>query len=488
MSFRSGLLALLAILASPALPANENQPWIADQPKYLLLDRRVFAEGQQVSLQLGPVTKHPANPLMVEDRPWELRYDNLYPNVAYDPATRRYLCWYNPFAKWGAVEAIKRGEHKKEDFWKVHESGQYKGWETVVCLAVSDDGLKWEKPELGLYDFRGSKANNVVAPVNSPGIHGTGVFLDAQETDPARRFKLFTRVSGDRPVGVAASPDGIHWPPAQPGIPPQRLHGDTHNNALWAPTLGKYVGFTRMIDSNYGGRIVYRTESDDFRTWTLPEMVLHGDMARQTYAMLPCHDSGIYVAMLMIYDKEQDRTFCELAWSPDTRVWHRVRPGTPFIPNGGREGDYDWGCVYSAQPLLLEDEIRLYYGGSNARHFAWREGCLALATLRRDRWAGYRTGSPDQPGSVTTNAVLCRGAKLTLSADAAQGSVRVSVLGSDGNPVAVSEPVKGDVTDHPVPFPEADRLKLEGLVGKPVRLRFELEAATLYAFGFGSGQ
>ena len=32
----------------------------------------------------------------------------------------------------------------------------------VVCYAESDDGIVWRKPELGLVEFEGSKANNIV--------------------------------------------------------------------------------------------------------------------------------------------------------------------------------------------------------------------------------------------------------------------------------------------------------------------------------------
>ena len=38
----------------------------------------------------GFATKHPANPLLVQDRPWEVRLDNSYPNVVYDGGSRRY--------------------------------------------------------------------------------------------------------------------------------------------------------------------------------------------------------------------------------------------------------------------------------------------------------------------------------------------------------------------------------------------------------------
>ena len=59
--------------------------------------------------------------------------------------------------------------------------------------------------------------------------------------------------------------------------------GDTHNNALWAPTLGKYVGITREWGAPFG-RQVARTTSDDFLEWTSSEVVFEGiDPNFQTY-------------------------------------------------------------------------------------------------------------------------------------------------------------------------------------------------------------
>ena len=31
-----------------------------------------------------------------------------------------------------------------------------------LCYAESNDGIEWRKPELGLHEFQGSKANNIV--------------------------------------------------------------------------------------------------------------------------------------------------------------------------------------------------------------------------------------------------------------------------------------------------------------------------------------
>ena len=98
------------------------------------------------------------------------------------------------------------------------------------------------------------------------------------------------------------------------------------------------------------------------------------------------YHGGVYLGLVAIHDQEEDRVWTELTWSPDTKEWHRILPGTPLIPNSEVEGEYDWGCAYpAAYPVFLEDEIRLYYGASDGLHGGWRNGFLSMATLRPRR-------------------------------------------------------------------------------------------------------
>ena len=79
-----------------------------------------------------------------------------------------------------------------------------------VCYAVSTDGVNWEKPELGLVEFNGSKRNNLL-PFEAPRTPAScSVLHDPEDPDPARRFKMVTE---DHPYSITASysDDGIHW-------------------------------------------------------------------------------------------------------------------------------------------------------------------------------------------------------------------------------------------------------------------------------------
>ena len=40
------------------------------------------------------------------------------------------------------------------------------------CYTVSRDGYDWEKPELGIYEFQGSRQNNIMASFGDPNYLG----------------------------------------------------------------------------------------------------------------------------------------------------------------------------------------------------------------------------------------------------------------------------------------------------------------------------
>ncbi|MYJ76820.1 MAG: hypothetical protein F4047_01350, partial [Caldilineaceae bacterium SB0670_bin_27] len=67
------------------------------EDRYLLLDTSLWGQADQLTVTLGRTHKASENPLFGEDLPWEVRHDNLYPNVIFDPTDNLYKCWYNPF-------------------------------------------------------------------------------------------------------------------------------------------------------------------------------------------------------------------------------------------------------------------------------------------------------------------------------------------------------------------------------------------------------
>ena len=209
--------------------------------RYLLLDNRVVDDPENAELTLGAIEKHGANPLFGEDRPWEKRFDNLYANVVYDDEEEMYKCWYSPFV----VDHSARGMTLRQRREMKYRAPRNR--EMAICYATSKDGLAWDKPDLGIVDYDGSKANNILMrggerEVVRGGPHGSGILRDPSDPDPNRRYKAFFK---SKVLSVAFSADGVHWNPAAARAV-AKSSGDTHNNAFWAPTLGRYVGITRQ--------------------------------------------------------------------------------------------------------------------------------------------------------------------------------------------------------------------------------------------------
>ena len=119
--------------------------------KYLVLDSRIIDATEDVALRVGTSTKHPANPLFGEDKPWELRYDNLYPNAIFDEADQLFKCWYNPFIVDTATAGTPPDQRGSIAYTKVKNQRR----EMRLCYAASKDGISWEKPNLGLIEYEG---------------------------------------------------------------------------------------------------------------------------------------------------------------------------------------------------------------------------------------------------------------------------------------------------------------------------------------------
>ena len=93
------------------------------------------------------------------------------------------------------------------------ESSAEDPWHQRICLATSQDGYTWSKPSLGLVDYGGNKANNLIDMGSGIGhISACLVFHDPDELDPDRRFKMaFADRRYRNQLAVAFSADGLSW-------------------------------------------------------------------------------------------------------------------------------------------------------------------------------------------------------------------------------------------------------------------------------------
>ncbi len=157
------------------------------------------------------------------------------------------------------------------------------------CYAASDDGIHWRKPALGLHEFQGSKANNIVMVKQRVGDAMSepsepAVFKDENPAAPPdARYKAllpanFRPKDFRRGLLVFKSPDGLRWSPMSDK--PILTDGafDSQNLAFWDAQHGHYRAYWRYFTKGgyekkdvwnpQGHRAIRTATSTDFLNWT----------------------------------------------------------------------------------------------------------------------------------------------------------------------------------------------------------------------------
>ena len=270
-------------------------------------------------------------------------------------------------------------------------------------------------------------------------------------------------------------------------------HSDTHNNFVYDEVRERWLMYVRP--RAYAGEGIKRVnrrrvavkESDDLVTWSHERTVLvpeENDVS-DFYGLTVFRRGDLFFGLLRNYDAgKSNKVFSELVWSPDGYQWHRLPFGaqkTPIIL--GKPGDWDAGQVYvTDNPVIVDDEMLFYYGGNKTTHNEPGSPAVGMAKTKLDRLIGV-VSKPDTLGRVLTRPFKV-GGNLFVNAKA-KGQIRIEVRSAIRD-----EPLEGWTFDDCSPFSGdelADPIQwgtkhLNDLKGKVVRLRFQLEDATLYSF------
>jgi len=366
----------------------------------------------------------------------------------------------------------------------------------LIAYAESEDGVRWEKPELGLLEFQGSTANNLVW--TGPGNNMAPFRDDSPGVPDDERYKAIVR---QREVYALVSPDGLRWRLMQEE--PILTEGpfDSHNIAFWDTWRREYVIYSRGAagKGNFRGgvRWIRRATSPDFRSWSPLEPIDAGDApfehlytnacvqydrAPGTYLMFPSrfvpdrepvpdwpYGSGVsdIVFMSSRDGLRFDRSFMEafVRPGPDPDNWHER-------------------AVYMERGILqtAPTEISLY----GMEHWRLPTVCIRRYTLRTDGFVSIRAGY--QGGTFTTPPLLFSGRELELNyATSAVGFLKAEIQDESGHPLpgfSLDDSAEefGDEIEGLMRWEE--KADLESLAGQPIRLRFQLKDADLYAFRF----
>lgn len=421
-------------------------------------DGRARIGGVPGGVHLSVQQAEKSEPIVVQDRPWETNF--WCATVLLDKG--QYRMWYNA----GSVEGRRDSEGRS------------------MCYAESQDGFHWVKPELGLHQFQGSRANNIVLPYQ--GDVGS-VFRDPSAPD-SERYKMVydARVAGRLVVRGAVSPDGIRWTVVEGPI--LDMPCDTMNTARYDEGKGHYVGHFRVWEG--GRRCIGMSETEDFRHWPLPSIVLQPDPQDPptddlyTNAYSPYPGAEYCLMFPSVYHRVRDTLDIQLAVSRDGRRW--VRPERrPIVPTGP-EGSGEEGRVYAGPGLvpLSGERWGLIYTGHSTRH---NEPWGGTGQCRWAMWPKDRLVALEAPveGQVQLLPRECRGDELLLNYQTeAHGWVRVELVREGehtplkGYSLDECDPLHGDSLAKAVTW--QGNADLSVLKGVKVSVRIQMAWAKLF--------
>jgi hypothetical protein len=432
-------------------------------------------------------TVHPARtrrePVLVADQPWEHLRVYMWGTVHRDPASGKFAMWY-----------MSRPPPPLTG--------------TRNLYAVSDDGLRWAKPALGVYEENGSARNNML------GVGGgsLAVLHDPIDPDPKRRYKRFAHRSGG--YFAAYSADGIHW--TEGGGPPVLTAGDTIT-LTQNPTTGEYLAFHKRPHRSgaFDVRVVWLARSRDFKTWSEPRLVLAADDADQDWATQPDERTEIYDMAVyphaagylgfpaVFRNKPQVVTpelraagavaadgplDIQLATSEDGDTWRRSWPRLAVISRGA-PGTYDGGAILgvACAPVHTPTETWVYYSAISATHGA--PVPPKTMTIGRAEWRRHGFVSADagpQGGAIETKPLRFKAPSLVCNADARLGELRVALLEADGRVIpgrgfAECTPLNADETRWVVKWSGKDGVPTD----RPVRVAIQMRNARLFSLESG---
>lgn len=387
----------------------------------------------------------------------------------------------------------------------------------VTCYAESPDGIEWKKPELGIFEWDGSKANNIIW-IENPATHNFTPFKDSRPDVPADESYKALAYARNGKLAAFASADGIRW--RLLSETPVLTQGafDSQNLAFWDEMRGEYRAYFR--DFREGVRDIRTATSKDFRNWSEGQWLEYpGSEPQQLYTNnirpyyraphiligMPTRyvDRGWSESMKALAEPEHRQlraaanrrygtalTELVLMTSRDAQTFRR-RDEAFLRPGPERTGSWNYGHLYAAWHLVetpsqlagAPPELSLY-----ATESAWTgtDTLLRRYALRIDGFVSIH--APSAGGELVTKPLRFDGTQLVLNfATSAVGSVQVEIQNAEGQPIpgfALNDcpPHFGDALDRPVRW--KDGSEVSGLAGQPVRLRFVLRDADLYSLQF----
>lgn len=402
----------------------------------------------------------------------------------------------------------------------------------VHCMAESRDGLHWERPCLGMYDFRGSTDNNILSGRTSRMHGGMYVFIDTNPAcPPEERWRAIACAIGKDELFSVPSPDGIHFDYSKRTVIHSGGFYDSMHACFWDESIQKYRCYFRghHFPAGYDGQLtdchdrrahslrirdINYVESPDFVHWSEGRIIGHGDAEDvQLYEnkIVPYYRAPhMYIGFPTRYlcrktwtenydeltgrEARRDRcameprfglavTDCTFMCSRDGVRFHRydeafLRPGPENSRNWVYGDGYPaYGIFETPSPVPgAEPEISLLVPENQ-----WSQNIdLVRYSIRRDGFVSLHAGGRREE-TVVTKPFTFTGEELYANiSTSALGYLYFTLTAWDGS-CATSCEVFGDATDRRIPFPPG---AVAALSGRTVTMQVRMRDADLYAIRF----
>lgn len=499
-------LFITCIFGVCCVPAQSSEPIDLGDRRELFIDEHLLGDMKNVQLLVHqPVPQEIA---VHCDAPWDGNGGGYF-TVLHDEREGLYRMYYHA--------------------WQI-PTGIEPGGPLNIAYFQSADGINWERPNLGLVEFNGSKENNIILGQMGDGkeCHDFSPFIDENPAaTPEARYKATgAGAATDKGVWAYQSPDGIRWTPMAAAPVFDKGAFDSQNVSFWSAKEQQYILYYRVFsDGGYKGtRLVNRAVSKDFIHWADEGTIQFSEgegpgalaqfyvnqikpyaRAPHLYIGFPARyvDHGLTEStpLLPEWDLREKRmtvtprygtaiTDSVYITSRDGMHFRQsndvfLRPGLRTRHNWSYGDNYiAWHVVETAS--IRDDspkELSLY---ATESYFTGKDSRLRRYTLRIDGFASMHAKL--QEGEFSTKPLSFSGKELSLNvATSAAGMVQVEVRDLDGKPIpgyslAECDLIYGDSLDRRVSW--KGNKSVEALAGKPVLLRFVMREADVYSMKF----
>jgi hypothetical protein len=365
------------------------------------------------------------------------------------------------------------------------------------AYAESTDGINWERPNLGIIEYKGQDTNMVFA---GPNAHNFSPFLD--RNPDSKEDEKYKAVAGHHVGGLMGykSSDCLHWEPIQDEALFTKGAFDSHNLVFFDTNYNKYACYSRYFDStnktfelSSSVRAIQHNYSSDFLNWSDPKPNTYDEDAPfehfYTNATVQCPGAEhIYFSFPMRFMHERYKIHGHkqvgvsdnvMMTSRDGRHWTRSFLESWVEPGLDQRNWTERNLIVAQGIIETGDEFSMFINENTK----WDSAYIRRVTVPRYRFGSIYSNRLG--GTFTTKPILLEGDSLYINyATSAPGSIRVGIIDENGWPLPLyltedCDVIYGDELEKVVSW--HGNSNLSHLRGKALRFKFELIDADLYA-------